>query len=111
MIFWGGAGDADRYDGHDALYLVAAKDFEDAVLHVLPNQTHLDSRADQQPMPDVVQELGNTELAEHYTQILRGPYFAHAYEFAKRRWYWDSIAQRWMATVGGKKSYMKHFPL
>ena len=85
VIFWGLRGNADA---EDTIYLVRALDCLSAVEDVQRNASPNDHNGEMSPLAHVVYEIG-TDLspsAQSDPQILRGPYFAFAYNRGWRAW-------------------------
>lgn len=83
VIFWGSRGNGDA---EDTIYLVRASDFRAAVEDVERNTSPSDHNGESSP--HVVYEIGTdlSPYAEANPQILRGPYFAFAYNHGWRAW-------------------------
>lgn len=86
VIFWGSHGDGNS---EDTIYLVRAPDFRSAVDDVQRNASARDHNGESGPLPHVVYEVGTdlSPYADSNPRILRGPYFAHAYNFGWRAWH------------------------
>lgn len=86
VIFWGSQGGEDA---KDAIYLVRAPDFQTAIEAVQRNASPSDLNRERFSMVDVVYEIGAdlSECADSNPRILRGPFFAHAYNFGWRSWH------------------------
>lgn len=84
VVFWSSHG---RPNSEDTIYLVRAPDFKAAIENVRRNgaPTRNGTRSD---VPDYVYELGvdASPYAEANPCILRGPYFAHAFNFGWNAW-------------------------
>lgn len=85
VIFWGSRGDANA---EDTIYLVRARDFRTAADFVSLHASFSDHCGARGPAADIVHELGtDTSFGSgSATQILRGPYFAFAYNRGWRAW-------------------------
>jgi hypothetical protein len=86
VIFWGTG--QKRDDDADTIYLVRAPDFRAAVEFV-QNNSALSDHGEPHSLAHVVYEIGIDRSAyadAAGTQILRGPYFQCAYNFAWRAW-------------------------
>lgn len=85
VVFWGSHG-----DGHveDTIYLVRAPDFRAAVEDVQCNGSPCKHTGRADSLAHVVYEVGTdlSPYAETNPRILRGPYFASAYNFGWRSW-------------------------
>jgi hypothetical protein len=85
VIFWGSLG---KRDEKDTLYLVRAMDFQSAVQEVIRNGAPEKFDGTGTPLVDAVYEVGQ-DLCPYPNQearILRGPYFAFAYNYGWRSW-------------------------
>ncbi len=94
VIYWGGAYDEDGGDGKDAIYLVAAKDHQDAADIVNRNIAHCKPK-DDNPQSDMIQEIANNLTRPELTKILRGPYFDFATRWGPRAWARDPTTGEW----------------
>jgi hypothetical protein len=86
VIFLGSHGDENA---EDTIYLVRATDFRSAVDDVQRTASARHHKGKKAPLAHVVHELG-TDLSKHAEsnpQIIRGPYFAHAYNYGWRAWH------------------------
>ena len=85
VIFWGSHGDGDA---EDTIYLVRAPDFMAAVEAVQRNASPIDHVGERLPLAHVVYEIGSdsSPCGEAHPRILRGPYFAFAYNFGWKAW-------------------------
>jgi hypothetical protein len=85
VIFWGSRGNGDA---EDTIYLVRAPDFRTAVEDVQRNASSSHHNGESSPLAHVVYEIGTdlSPYAESNPQILRGPYFAFAYNRGWRAW-------------------------
>jgi hypothetical protein len=86
VIFWGSRGNGDAAD---TIYLVRAPDFRAAVADVQRNASPRDHNQERSPLAQVVYEIGtdSSPYAESHPQILRGPYFAFAFNRGWRAWH------------------------
>lgn len=80
VIFWG----ADGCD--DIIYLVRAADWRAAVDHVCINASPTIYKIHHSTLAHRVHEIGTDSSHDHREQILRGPYFQHAYNYGWRAW-------------------------
>ncbi|MGC3957597.1 MAG: hypothetical protein QM813_06440 [Verrucomicrobiota bacterium] len=86
VIYWGSRGDGNA---EDTIYLVRASDFRAAVEHVQRNISASDHNGERGLMAHVVYELGTDSSPyadSNQPATLRGPYFAHAFNFGWRSW-------------------------
>lgn len=84
VIFLGSRG---KGDSEDTIYLVRAPDFLTAVEDVQRNGSP-SQHGTRSPFADIVYEVG-VDLSSHADtnpRILRGPYFAFAYNFGWKSW-------------------------
>ena len=85
VIFWGSRGNRDA---EDTIYLVRAVDFRAAIEVVRHNALSSNHHGDSSPLAHVVHEIGvDSSPHANRTQILRGPYFAFAYNYGWRAWH------------------------
>ena len=86
VIFWGSNGNGDA---EDTIYLVRAPDYRTAIEDVQRNASPRDHGGEQSPLAHVVYEIGtNTSpYGKPDSRILRGPYFASAYNYGWRAWH------------------------
>ena len=86
VIFWGSHG---KGDDEDTIYLVRASDFRAAVEDVQCNASPSNHNGERFPFAHVVHEVGTdlSPYADANPRILRGPYFAHAYNFGWKSWH------------------------
>jgi hypothetical protein len=86
VIFWGTG--QKRDDDADTIYLVRAPDFRTAVEFVQSNSSPKD-HGEKHSLAHIVYEIG-TDSSAHAdatgAQILRGPYFQCAYNYAWKAW-------------------------
>lgn len=90
VIYWGSPGTRDK---EDTIYLVRAERFLDAVEITQQYAKPTDHGGENWRLPDVVYEIGR-DLSlglEKFPHILRGPYYAKAFNFGWR--YWDRSAE------------------
>lgn len=82
VIFWGSDG------SEDTIYLVRATDWCAAVEHVRDNASPTNHGIHHTTLAHHVHEIGRDlcTLGEPQEQILRGPYFQHAYNHGWRAW-------------------------
>jgi hypothetical protein len=85
VVFWGSKGDGNA---EDTIYLVRASDFKAAVEDVQRNASPQNHNGERRPLAHVVYEVGvdQSPLAEANPKILRGPYFAFAYNCGWNAW-------------------------
>ena len=86
VIFWGSHGDGNA---KDTIYLVRAPDFRTAIEDVQCNASPSDHNGDADRLAHVVYEVGTdlSPYAESDPCILRGPYFASAYNRGWKAWH------------------------
>ena len=86
VIYWGSHGDGNA---EDTIYLVRALDFSAAFEDVQRNASASDHNGERAPLAHVVYEVGTdlSPYADSNPGILRGPYFAFAYNFGWRSWH------------------------
>jgi len=86
VIFWGSRGNGDA---EDTIYFVRAPDFRAAVDEVSTNASPSYHGGERFPLAHVVYEVGSDASlsGESRQQILRGPYFQHAYNHGWRAWH------------------------
>lgn len=84
VVFWGSKGKADAAD---TIYLVRAPDFHAAIDEVQRNASWSDHRGNSH-WPDTVYEVGVdlSPLTVAGPCVLRGPYFAFAYNHGWKAW-------------------------
>ena len=85
VVFYGSNGDGNAEDTN---YLVRAHNFREAVELVERNTSPIDHGGVSAQMSDIVHELGieSSKYAGTDPMILRGPYFAHAYNNGWKAW-------------------------
>ena len=85
VVFWGSHGDGDA---EDTIYLVRAADFRAAAEDVQRNGSPSKHTGRHDTMAHTVYEVGRdlSPYADDNPRILRGPYFAFAYNFGWRSW-------------------------
>jgi hypothetical protein len=85
VIYWGSHGDGNA---EDTIYLVRESDFRTAVEHVQRNLSASDHDGETGILAHIVYEIGRdlSPYADSNPRILRGPYFAFAYNFGWRSW-------------------------
>jgi hypothetical protein len=86
VIFWGSHGDGDA---EDTIYFVRAPDFRAAVDDVQRNASASHHNGERAPLAHVVYEVGTdlSPCADSNARILRGPYFAYAYNLGWKAWH------------------------
>ena len=86
VIFWGSHGNGDA---KDTIYLVRANDFGAAVEEVSRNASPSHHNGQRYPVAHVVYEIGvdGSLHTQTHPGILRGPYFASAYNCGWRSWH------------------------
>jgi hypothetical protein len=85
VVFWGSHGDGNA---EDTIYLVRAPDFRSAVEDVQTNGCPTEHTGKPDSTAHKVHEVGRdlSPYAEQNPRILRGPYFAFAFNFGWRSW-------------------------
>jgi hypothetical protein len=91
VVFYGSHGDPDA---EDTIYLVRAPDFRAAIEDVARNGSPREHNGCRSDLADAVYELGqdSSPYADRNPRILRGPYFAFAYNCGWRSWVRESEA-------------------
>ncbi len=87
VVFWGNSGSTDG--DKDTIYLVRAPDFMAAVEEVSTNEHSSKRSGNRDSLAHMVHEIGldTAPFAQKAgTQILRGPYFEHAFNRGWRSW-------------------------
>lgn len=90
VIYWGSPGKRDK---EDTIYLVRAEKFKDAIEITQQFAKPMDHGGANWRLPDIVYEIGR-DLSiglETFPHVLRGPYFAKAFNFGWK--YWDRRAE------------------
>lgn len=93
VIYYSGAGDPGG-SGRDAIYLVSAVDYDDALNLADSYLSHWDKKGER-PLADVVHEIGIVLLNVSDRRLLRGPYFEHAIQFGVRSWKRSAKTNEW----------------